>query len=127
VKIGAIDRASVAALGGADVGVGLYLIGAVVAGATWVHAFVGVLGLLLALPAFWAAVSGRLVHGSAAGVLVNCGVLAFMTLDVAFLPGQELQRAGWVVLLAAATFATIGWYFRVFTAERRPSVVGRHQ
>lgn len=122
----AVDRVSIGALAAADVGVGLYLIGAQYTG-TWVHAFVGVVGLLLAMPAFVAAFTGRLPEGSALGVLVNIGVMSFMTLEVAFLPADVLQRIGTVVLLAAATAATIGLYFRLFDAERRPRVVGRHQ
>jgi hypothetical protein len=122
----AIDRVSVGALAAADVGAGLYLIGAQDTG-TWVHAFVGVVGLLLAMPAFVASFTGRLPAGSAGGVLLNIGVLSFMTLEMVFLPGDVLQRIGWSVFVGAATAATIGWYFRVFDAERRPQTVGRHQ
>lgn len=121
----AVDRVAVGALAAADVGVGLYLIGAQDTG-TWVHALVGVIGLLLAMPAFVAAFTGRLPAGSATGVLVNIGVLSFMTLEAVFLPGDALQRIGGAILLAAATAATMGLYFRLFHAERTPTVVGRH-
>lgn len=124
----AIDRVGVGALAGADVGVGLYLIGAAQDESTsWLHALVGVIGLLLAMPAFVAALTGRLPRGSAGGVLVNIGVLSFMTLEMVFLPGELLERIGWSVFVGAATAAAIGWYFRVFDAERRPPAVGRHQ
>jgi hypothetical membrane protein len=120
-----IDRVSIGALALADVGAGLYLIGVHDVG-TWVHAFVGIVGLVLSLPAFVAAFSGRLPHGSAAGVLVNVGVLSFMALEMAFLPGDALARIGWSVFALAATAATIGLYFRLFAAEKNPPVIGRH-
>lgn len=120
------DRLSVAALAAGDIGVGLYLIGAVHAGAPWVHALVGVIALALAIPATVAATTGRLPRAADEGVLVNVGVLLFMTLEVAFLPGQALQRVGLVVLLAAATGATIGLWARAFRAARTPTVTGRH-
>lgn len=122
----AADRVSVGALAAGDVGVGLYLIGAQQTGSSWVHALAGVLALLLALPAAAAAVSGRLPRAADEGVLVNVGVLLFMTLEVVFLPGHVLQRVGLSVLLAAATAATIGLWLRAFRAARTPETLGRH-
>lgn len=109
----AADRLSVGALAAGDVGVGLYLIGAQNTG-TWVHALAGVIALLLAMPAAVAAISGRFPPAADEGVLVNVGVFVFMTLEVAFLPADILQRIGLSVLLAAATAATIGLWARAF-------------
>lgn len=113
------DRVSVAALAAADVGVGLFLIAAQPPGG-FVHTLAGVIGLLLALPAAAAAMTGRLPPLSDEGVLVNVGVLTFMTVEVVFLPRPPLEVAGLVVLLAAATAATVGlwWHLAVIIKGR---------
>lgn len=120
----AVDRVSVGALAAADVGVGLYLLGAATPGVP-VHTIVGLVALLLALPAAVTAVTGRLPGLADEGVLVNVGALVFLTLDVAFTAAPVLERVGLVVLLFAATAATAGLYVRLFGVLRLPRV-GRH-
>ena len=119
-----IDRVSIGALALADVGTGLLLIAAG-QGGTLVHTVVGVVALLLALPAAATAITGRLPQLADEGVLVNVGALVFITVDMAFTPTGVLERVGLVVLLAAATSATAGLYVRLFGLLRLPRV-GRH-
>jgi hypothetical protein len=121
----AVDRLPIAALGLVDIGVGLYLIG-VADIEPWVHALAGVLGLLLALPAFAAAITGRLPALADEGMLVNIGVLTFMTMYVAFIPVEPLRRVGLAIVIGAATLAAIGMYLRLFRLTNAPSNPGRH-
>jgi hypothetical protein len=110
------DRFAISALALADVGVGLYLVG--VREPTLIHTFVGVLALLLAMPAAGAAATGHLVAYSDEGVLLNTGVLAFAALEVGFVwDAPALQVVGMVVLLAASTAATIALYYRMVTIK----------
>lgn len=121
----AVDRVSIGALALADVGVGLLLIAAGQAADTLVHVVVGLVALLLALPAAATALTGRLPRLADEGVLVNVGALVFITVDIAFTPAGALERVGLVVLLAAATAAVAGLYVRLFGVLRLPRV-GRH-
>lgn len=124
------DRIAVGALAAADVGIGLYLIGAVTGdtASSLVHAVVGVVALLLALPASVAAATGRLPAHADDGVVVNLGAFVCMALDaVLWLPGDALQRVGLAVVLGAATAATGGLYLRLFGEVRRPDAPrGKH-
>lgn len=126
-RILGVDRVSIGALALADLGVGLYLIGTGEV-ATWINTLAGVLGILLAMPAAVAAISGRLPSLADEGVLVNIGVWVFITCYVAFLTGPPLRVLGFFILLVAATAATTGMYLRMFRAVRTPSpaIAGRH-
>jgi hypothetical protein len=118
------DRTALGALSLADVGLGVYLIGAALpehsgASGSVLHAVVGIVALLLAMPAAVAAVTGRLPAFAHQGVLVNVGALAFMAAEVVTVPADVVQGIGLGVVVAAATFATGGLYVRMF--RRRPA------
>lgn len=123
-RAGTRDRVSIGALAAADVGVGLFLIAAQPPGG-FVHVLAGLVGLLLALPAAAAAGGGRLPPLADEGVLVNVGVLTFMTVEILFLPRPPLEVAGLAILLTAATCATVGLYLHLAAALRSPAP-GRH-
>lgn len=111
------DRLAIAALALANVGVGVRLVGHPDAGA--VHVAAGTVALLLALPAILAAGQGRLPALADTGVLINVGVMVFLVLDVALLPGPLAQRLGLALLVAAVALATGGLYLRLFGERRR--------
>lgn len=110
--ISGVDRAAIGALAIADVGVGVFL--------------VGVVSLLLSLPAAVAAISGRLPGLSDEGVLVNVAVMVFVTLEVVFLPAELGQKVGLAIFVFAAATATAGLYLRLFGVLRLPQIRGRH-
>jgi hypothetical protein len=117
------DRTALGALSLADVGLGIYLVGAALpehsgASGSALHATVGVVALLLAMPAAIAAVTGRLPAFADRGVLVNVGALAFMAAEVVAVADDVVRGIGLGVLVAAATAATGGLYLRLF--RRRP-------
>lgn len=110
-----IDRVALVALAVADVGVGVFLIAVgTLPGIPVVHTVVGVVSILLALPAAVSALTGRLPSLSDEGMLVNVGVMTFMTAEVITLPADLGQKVGLALLLAAAAMATIGLYLRLF-------------
>lgn len=109
------DRLSLTALAIADAGVGLFLIGVgAVPQVSSVHAVVGVVALVLAVPALISVIWGTLPPLADEGVLVNVGVFAFVSLQILLLPAQMQQRIGLAVLMAAVTLATVGLYLRLF-------------
>jgi hypothetical protein len=118
--LGGPDRLVLAALGLADVGVGLYLIDA----PGTLHTVAGLVALLLAFPAVATAVVGGLPPLADEGVLVNVAVLTFMALEVALVPGSVLARVGLTVLVGAAALATVGLYLRLFGVIRPDEVRG---
>jgi hypothetical protein len=118
--LGGPDRLVLAALGLADVGVGLYLID--VPGT--LHTVAGLVALLLAFPAVATAVVGELPPLADEGVLVNVAVLTFMALEMALVPGSVLARVGLAVLVGAAALATVGLYLRLFGVIRPDEVRG---
>lgn len=120
-RITATDRLATAALAVADVGIGVFLVGVgLLPGITWgaVHVTVGLVALVLALPAIAATVSGRLPSLADEGVLVNVGLMTFTALEVAFLPAAAAQKLGLAILVLAATVATAGLYLRLFGVLR---------
>lgn len=120
-----VDRVSVGALGLALAGSGVFLAGT--PGATEIHALVAIIAIILAMPAAVCAIQGRLLPYSDEGVLISGGCLVFVTLEVAFSsPTDNIQTVGMVILLAAATAATFGLYFRLFGVLRAPRI-GRHR
>lgn len=124
-RITATDRVAVGALAVADVGVGVFLIGVgLLPGLPVWHVVVGVVALLLALPAITATVMGALPRLADEGVLVNVAVMTFMTLEVAFLPAAAAQKLGLAILVLAATVATVGLYLRLFGVLRLPARTG---
>lgn len=125
--ISGVDRAAIAALAIADVGVGVFLVAVgSLPGFLWVHTLVGVVSLLLSLPAAVAAISGRLPGLSDEGVLVNVAVMVFVTLEVVFLPAELGQKVGLAIFVFAAATATAGLYLRLFGVLRLPQIRGRH-
>lgn len=127
-RMDGVDRLAVAALAIGDIGVGLFLIGVGrLPGIPELHALVGVLALLLSLPAIAAVIQGTLPPLADEGVLVNVGVMVFISLEVLFLPADIMQKLGLAVLLFSATVATTGLYFRLFGRLRRKEPLqGRH-
>lgn len=122
-----VDRMSLTALAVGDVGVGIFLIAVgALPGLSILHTIVGVLALLLALPAAAAALTGRLPSLADEGVLVNVAVMTFAVMQVAFLPAATWQKTGLAIVLFAAALAAIGMYLRVFGVLRLPSFRGRH-
>lgn len=114
-----IDRLAIAALAVADVGVGIILVSiGILPGVPIAHVVVGVVALLLALPALATSATGRLTSLADEGVLVNVGVLVFTVGEVMILPGAIGQRIGLALLLIAATAATMGLYLRLFGVLR---------
>lgn len=122
-----VDRVAIAALSVALLGAGLFLIG-IPDRPTVVHALVGSIGIILALPAAVTAGSGRLVPLSDEGVLVSGGVLTFMVLEVVFTYDvAPLRVVGLTLLLSAAAAGTFALYFRVRRLLRRSELPGgRH-
>lgn len=118
-RITPTDRLAISALALADVGVGILLVSiGVLPGIPVVHVVVGVVALLLALPALATSATGRLPALADEGVLVNVGVLVFTVWEVMILPGAIGQRVGLALLLIAATAATVGLYLRLFGVLR---------
>lgn len=121
-RITPTDRLAIAALAGADVGIGVFLVGVGllpgIGPGGWVHVLAGVLALLLSLPAAASAIGGRLPSLSDEGVLVNVGLMLFTTMEVVFLPAAAAQKVGLALLLLAATGATAGLYLRLFGVLR---------
>ena len=98
------DRVALGALAVADLGVGIFLCAvATLPGVPVLHAVVGVVALLLALPAAVAAIMGALPALADEGVVVNVGVLTFAIGEVLSLPADPWQRLGLALLLLAAT------------------------
>lgn len=126
-RVEPVDRMSLTALAVGDVGVGIFLIAVgALPGLSILHTIVGVIALLLALPAAAAALTGRLPSLADEGVLVNVAVMTFALMQVALLPAATWQKTGLAIVLFAAALAAIGMYLRVFGVLRLPSFRGRH-
>jgi hypothetical protein len=121
------DRLSLTALAVGDVGVGVFLVSVgTLPGMPVLHTIVGVVSLLLALPAGAAAITGRLPSLADEGVLVNLAVLVFAVMEVVFLPAAMGQKIGLAIVFAAAALAAAGMYLRTFGVLRLPQIRGRH-